>query len=51
MADAWYGETKSTFKVPSSYDKQKVQVRVYAGKPGYTESAASKSKTVTAKPN
>lgn len=46
-----WGATKSTFKVSSSDSKQKIKVRAWAVKPGYTQSAASNSRTVTAQPN
>ncbi|MGM0928848.1 MAG: hypothetical protein ACQEXN_03955 [Actinomycetota bacterium] len=47
---AWYPGTGSTFKVPDSYTKQKVQVRVYAVRDGYTEGKA-KSAAVSVRPN
>ena len=47
---ARYGETRSTLKLPSSYDRQKVQVRVYAVRAGYTEGTA-KSSSVSVKAN
>lgn len=39
------------FKVPSSDEKQRITVKVWAQKDGYTKSKANSSKTVTAKPN
>ncbi|NKX55962.1 hypothetical protein [Arthrobacter mobilis] len=47
---AWYPGTGSTFKVPDSYDRQKIKVRAYAVRDGYTEGRVM-SAAVSVKPN